>query len=249
MDTLASAITLNPYMERYRMDYSQIALALVREIVKKQELSDADRQDITTLVQVAIGEAKAAVAINSTSSVTWANLARVYQAIMPIVQGADSWAIASFQQAINLDPVNPILRLGLGGVYYSLSRWDQAIRSFELAVAAKPDLANAHYNLALALREAGKLEEAADSMRQTIALLNAGTPDYDKAKKELEDLEAKIKTKKESEKAKKETGSEQAPAVTPGQGEQPPLEKPTVQKEPIVKPPINLPQGSEPPKQ
>lgn len=58
-------------------------------------------------------------------------------------------AIAKFQEAIQGDPRNARLYLGLGLVYQSFHRYAQAVQALEQAVQLSPSLAEAHYSLAL----------------------------------------------------------------------------------------------------
>lgn len=249
MDNLVSAITKNPRVDSYRIDYAQVSLALMREIAKKSELSDADKNDISQLVQLAIEQGKAGVTLNSVKSANWANLASIYRAIMPVVQGADQFTVQVYQQAIALEPTNPNLRIALGGVFYSLKNYDEAIKAFELAVAAKPNLANAHYNLAVALRDAGKIERAALELKQTMALVEPNSKDYEAVKKELDALGPQLeKLAQEASAAAQVARGEGEPAST-GQGGQAPLEAPQPAPSPIVTPKLELPQESAPPEQ
>ena len=238
MDNLALAITKNPYADFYRTDYAQVALALMQEIARKEELTDADRNDVSQLIQLAIAQGKAGVTLNPTKSSNWASLAQIYRTIMPVVQGADEFTVSVYQQAISLEPTNPNLRIALGGVFYSLKNYDEATRAFELAVAAKPDLANAHYNLAIALREAGKIERAALELQQTLALVEPNSKGYDAVKQALDPLQAQL-----DQKAREATAS----AVTRGVGEQAPLQAPQPVPTSGVDPKLTLPSESAPP--
>src|SRR5205085_3357380 len=110
-------------------------------------------------------------------------------AIIPFAKGADALAIQYYNQAIALDPYNPSLRISLGGLYYAAADYDNAINSFSLAIAAKNDLANAHYNLALAYEKKGETTKAIDELKNTIGLLPKDSKDYTLAKEELNKLE------------------------------------------------------------
>lgn len=44
--------------------------------------------------------------------------------------------------------------------YFTVGDWAQAAQAFERAVAAQPDLAEAHYNLAVSLDQSGQAAEA-----------------------------------------------------------------------------------------
>ena len=194
-DTLRSAIMINPNIDRYHSSFSQMNIALASAIAQKKDITDGDKDTITQLIQAAISEAKAAVSLNLQRSGNWDNLGRVYQSIMAFAQGSDNFAIQSYSQAISLDPVNPDLRIALGGVYYALGRYDEAISSFQLATLAKGDLANAHYNLSAAFREKGEIEKAINEMDIVLSLVQKDSNDYNLAKAELEALQKKLPAK------------------------------------------------------
>jgi tetratricopeptide (TPR) repeat protein len=226
-DLVRKAITLNPYVDRYHATYAQINLALARTVATKQQVTDEDKTTIAQLVQQAIREGKATVTLNPQRAGNWELLAKTYQSIMPFAQGADAFAIQTFNQAIVLDPINPNLRISQGGIFYALGRFDEAIRVFELAVISKPNLANAHYNLAMAYKEKGEIEKAITSMTNVVALVNKDSNDYQVAKTELENLEKR--------------------RATPATGEAETLVPPQEAEAPIVKPPVELPSDANPP--
>ncbi|MDO8503841.1 MAG: tetratricopeptide repeat protein [bacterium] len=228
--TFIKAIQQNPGRDVYRITYSQTNIAIANSLAGKKDLTDQDKQTINQLVQQAIREGKAAVVLNPRISANWENLARIYQALIPLAQGADQWAISSYQQAINLDPVNPILRIAFGGVFYSLQQYDDAIRTFELAVSAKPDFANAHYNLAAALKGAGATQKAIAEMEQVLKLVKEDSPDYQLAQSELNALRGQLAQKEA-------TPSGKLSELTP------PEATPSAKLEPK----LNLPQEATPP--
>lgn len=236
-DAIVQAVRLNPRAVQYRSTAAQTNLAIANSLASKKDLTDQERQTVAQLVQQSIREAQAAVALHRTNSANWESLARLYQSLMSFAKDADQFTLSSYQQAIALDPVNPLTRISFGGVYYALKQYDNAIRAFELAVASKPDLANAHYNLAIALREKGETQRAYQEMQTTVALLKPGTQDYDKAKAELDELQKKAA-------AATATGSA---APKTGAGAQPPLEGPAPAPSPVIEPQLDLPDTAAPP--
>ena len=226
-DLLRKATAANPYVDRYHATYAQVNLALARSLAAKKDITDTDKQTISQLIQQAIREGKATVTLNKERAGNWEILARIYQSIMPFAQGADNFTVQTFTQAVALDPINPNLRIALGGVYYALGRYDEAISVFQVATLAKSDLANAHYNLAIALREKGEIEKAITEMEAVVSLVSKDSSDYQLAKTELDNLEKRRP-------AKATEGSE---TLTP------PSPSPT----PAIKPPLNLPEDSTPP--
>jgi len=204
-DNIRQAIVLNPFIERYRISFSQLNLLIADGIAAKAnqpqgkdekpyQLTEQDRQNITQAIQAAINEGKAAVTLNPQKALNWENLAGIYRNIIGSAQGADVWTVSAFQRAIVADPQNPIYRLNLGGIYYSLSNFEEAARLFEQAVSLKPDWANAHYNLAWADYQRQNYQRAVAGMQNAITLLNPqkDKADLEKAQKELEEFKKKL---------------------------------------------------------
>jgi tetratricopeptide (TPR) repeat protein len=191
-DTLLLAMRANPYRDNYRVVYSQTNLLLANSIASNQNLSESDRTTATQLIQQSIREAKNAVALNPQKVSNMENLATVYRNLLNLAQGADQWTVASYRQAIQLDPVNPNLRIALGGVFYSLKSYDDAISMFRQAADLKPDLANAHYNLAAAYREKKEYALALSEMQAVVQLVDKTSPDFTKASEELEELRKQV---------------------------------------------------------
>lgn len=226
-NALTRAIALNPNVDRYHATLDQLNLAIAQGIAQKKDITDTDKQTVTQLIQQAINEGKATVTLNQLRSANWELLARTYQSIMPFAQGADQFTIQTYTQAIALDPINPNLRIALGGVYYALGRYDDAINTFTLAVAAKSDLANAHYNLAIAYREKKDFDKAITEMNNVLSLVTKDSQDYTLAKQTLDDLE-------KNKPATPATGSANLKPPAPAQTSN-------------IKPPIALPKEATPP--
>ncbi|MBI3620548.1 tetratricopeptide repeat protein [Candidatus Roizmanbacteria bacterium] len=199
------AAIINPYSERFRINFAQTNLLIANNIATRlaeeqknpkttTDLLNQDRQIISQAINSAIQEAKAAVALNPQKSTNWENLAFVYRSVLNLAQGADVWTVAAYQRAIFIDPQNPVYRLSLGGIYYTLGSFDDAIRLFEQAVALKNDWANAHYNLAWAAFQKSDFQRAATEMQNVLLLLNPQKDqgDYARAQKDLADFKKKL---------------------------------------------------------
>lgn len=188
---MRTAISQNTYVDRYHLGFAQVNLALAQTMAQNKNITDEDKKIISQLIQEAIRQGKAAVFLNSQRSGNWELLAKIYQSIIPYAQGSDQFSVQSYAQAVALDPINPNLRIAQGGVYYSMGRWDEAIEAFKLAVAAKSNLANAHYNLSAAYRERGEIDRAIAEMNIVLSLVPKGSADETTAKTELEALNEK----------------------------------------------------------
>jgi tetratricopeptide (TPR) repeat protein len=227
------AIQKNPYVGGYHRTYAITNLQLASAIAGQgEELSDQDRDNIAQLIQQSIREAKAAVALDSQKTTNWETLANVYRNLVNVADNADQWTIASYVEAIGTDPLNPRLRLELGGVYYRLGQFDQAIRLFQQATELKPNWANAFYNLSAAHKEKGELELSYANLKLAVSLVEPGTPDAAKAQEELTALEAQLNIN--------QTGTPEVPQEIQGQLNQPaPLPSPIAE-------PIELPEDAGP---
>jgi tetratricopeptide (TPR) repeat protein len=189
-DLMQKTISQNPQIDRYHASFAQVNMALASSLAAKKDITEDDKKTVSQLIQQAINEGKNTAILNPDKSGNWELLAGIYKQVMPFAQGADNFAIQTYNQAIALDPINPNLRISLGGVYYALGRYDEAIEAFKLAVLAKQDFPNAHYNLAVAYREKKDITKATEEMNKVLSLVGKNSADYELAKKELEKLES-----------------------------------------------------------
>jgi len=213
IEPLSQAADLNKSNDVYRRN---LALAILvkadREfsedvkLDKKKDEKDEDyqqrlqaaRQDkvrqISQLTAAAVNTAKAATDINDKNVANWSVLASIYQSLVGVTDGADDWAVKSYESAIALEPSNPALHTELGKVYLYQSdvarqgtqskdekekadaqkKTDdllaKAVDEFNKAVELKSDYAPARYNLALALDRQGKLKDAIKKMEEVVTL-------------------------------------------------------------------------------
>ncbi|MBU1000725.1 O-antigen ligase family protein [Patescibacteria group bacterium] len=220
-NNLVAAEKLNPYNDTYRIDLAQTNFALANAIATAKapteaspagSLTDQDKQNIQTLLQQSITEAKTAVTLSPKSAINWEILGMLYRQISGVAQNALVFSLDSYGRAIFQDPLNPNLRVSVGGVYYAIQNYDMAIRFFTDSINLKPDFANGYYNLSVALRDKGDLTNALTLAEKLLTLLvDESSPDYKTAGDYLDDLKnrASSGTTEESEiqpPASEETG-------------------------------------------
>lgn len=198
---LIAAEKLNPYNDLYRTDLAQINLALANAIASAKapteaspagSLTDQDKQNIQVLLQQSINEGRVAVTLSPRSAVNWEVLGLLYRQISGVAQNALVFSLDSYGRAIFQDPLNPVLRLNVGGVYYAIKNYDLAIRFFTDAVNLKPDYANGYYNLSVALRDKGDLQNAKALAEKVLTLVDKDSADYKTAEDYLDDLKNRI---------------------------------------------------------
>ncbi len=202
-DNQRQAIILNPFIERFHGSFAQTNLLIANNLSLKNKdgkITEQDRQTIAQAIQAAIAEGKAAVSLNPQKADGWQNLASIYQNVINAAAGADVWTISAYQRAIIADPQNPVYRVGLGGVYYSLNKYDDAAKFFEQAVSLKPDWPNANYNYAWANFQIKNYPQAVNALQATLKLVDPklNKADYEKVQKELEEFK-KMLPKEESQ--------------------------------------------------
>ncbi len=215
---LQQAETLNKEIDLYRVDLAQTNFALANAIAiqkgptkenPKGSLTDQDKKNIQQLLSQAINEGRVSVVLSPRSSRNYEVLGAIYRNITGVAQNALAFSLDSYGKAIQRDPLNPALRISVGGIYYSVKNYDLAIRFFTDAANLKPDYANAYFNLAIALREKGDLQNAVLVAQQTVSLLskNTNTPDYKIATKLLSELKQKAEEAKKTEAPAAQTNS------------------------------------------
>ena len=186
------AIIQNPFIEKYRGNFSQTNLFVANNLAQKDQkkITEQDRQTIAQAIQAAISEGKAVIYLNPQRAEGWQNLASIYLNVINSVKDADVWTISAYQRAIILDPQNPDYRISLGKVYYSLEKYDEAVNFFRQAVELKPDYPNAQYNYAWTSFKRKDYSQAVLSMQNVLNLLDqkTNTTDYEKARKDLEEF-------------------------------------------------------------
>jgi len=200
---LQKAEAINPEVDLYRVDMAQTNFALANALAIQKgpsktspsgSLTDADKKTIQTLLSQSINEGRVAVTLSPRSARNWEVLASVYRNITGVAQNALAFSLDAYGKSIQRDPLNPALRVSVGGVYYSVKRYDLAARYFSDATNLKPDYANAYYNLSIAYRDGGDLQNATTVAQQLVTLLqtNQSSPDYKAASAYLADLKAKV---------------------------------------------------------
>lgn len=198
-DLLGSAINLNPRVDKYHASYAQVNLAIARSIIASKkdakDLTDDEKNTVLQLIQQAIREGQATVSLNPTRAGNWQVLANIYQVIIPFANQADQFALQSYSQTIALDPLDPTLRIAQGGIYYSLGKYDDAINAYQFAAYAKPDFANAYYNLSAAYAAKNDFDNAIAAMNKVLSLVPKDSSDYKQAQSDLDTLTKKQKTK------------------------------------------------------
>ncbi|MBI3755779.1 MAG: tetratricopeptide repeat protein [Deltaproteobacteria bacterium] len=109
-------------------------------------------------------------------------MARLYFTIGDIIMAENS-----ARKAIAIQPMDFKAHVTLGNIYKS-TNLDLAIKEYETALAINPDYTEAHYNMAVSLKEMGRHEEALKHYRKFLETAPPDEPFRKDAMKHLERL-------------------------------------------------------------
>jgi len=181
------AARLNARMDVYWRDLAQLYVARANRIAADQSLPlDVRQQQTGMAVRDAVSAAKKATESNDKNVVNWNVQGFVYRSLIG-TPGAESFAVASYERARELEPASPFPWTELGRVkilqVQQLAReglLDQeaveqerqrllaeALDDLEQAVKLKPDYAPAHYLMAVVQDQQGNEVEAIAKLEET----------------------------------------------------------------------------------
>lgn len=188
--------------DEYLRTFSQLLLLRINNLIAGGEPSLAPeslRFEIQNTIAYAVDIAKQATLINKNNSLNWSNLANVYERIIPVVSGADSFAEENYKKAIDLDPKNPQELVNLARSLISAAdiygandanlkrdKLDRAKTYLEESLKLKADYFNARYFLGLIYDRFGDKRAALEQFER-IAEFN---PNNQEVKKIVENLKA-----------------------------------------------------------
>jgi len=195
-----AAISMFPYRDIYYRSFSDTNLALANALAENQPKNSSPsaqiQKDILTLIQQSINAGRAAVTIAPETSFDWNNLSSIYRSLIGFGQNADQFTILTLNQAIALDPNNPQQYINLGGVYYQLGQYDNAIREFTIAINLKPDYANAYYNVGHAYEQEGQYGNALTAFQTVKQLVGGNAANVKIINADIATLNSQIATSK-----------------------------------------------------
>lgn len=194
------AVNADPYEDVYRRNFVITTLEIASILSQVEDPTETDTAQIQELVSSAVLETRRLTELTNPLDVNnWQVRGLVYESLIGAAENAAGFAVNGYTNAINLEPTNPNLWIALGGIYYKQADYANAIQAFARSVQLKNDLANAHYNLAFALKEAGDPITAVTQLEIVARLVPEGSEaaqkiqtDLEEFRKLAEDLRARI---------------------------------------------------------
>ena len=183
------AIAFNPYFDIYRRRYAITSAGIAEILAQKTDKTAQDNTTISELVQQAVREGQAAVALDPTDAQNYSLLASIYQRLIGGVDGAETFAEQYYVQSINLFPSAPELYVSLAGIYIRQEKWDRAVSVLNQALQVKSDYANTFFNLGFALEKLNAFAEAKAAYERTLTFVqDPNSEDYVALTKKIEEL-------------------------------------------------------------
>ena len=193
---LDKAATYNRYNDIYYRNLGQALLLRVSEELAAEEEMSAERANlIRALTAASINAAKMGTDLGSHNVLNWRIRGSIYREVIGLIGGADAFAVASFERAIELDPVNPLNYTELAKVHLVIAeiarqllaspdeetaaaaqiKLDESLtlaaEALDKAIELKPDYAPALYQLAIVFERQGRLDDAVLKM-ESVAQYN-----------------------------------------------------------------------------
>jgi tetratricopeptide (TPR) repeat protein len=155
-DFIGKAVTLYPN-DLYFRAYSQIYLVKLSSIANKGgTLSDADKASLQDSFNQAVNSAQMATTYDEMDYLNFQLLGSVYQSVGTLgVKDAYSKAVAAYQTASSLNPLNPSLKLAMASASFANGDVQAAKDYGNLALALKPDYVDALVTLSQIAKSQG----------------------------------------------------------------------------------------------
>jgi len=211
---ILSAANLNPAVDVYWRDLSQLYLTRVNQIAADQGLLQGDQQQQTqAAVSNAVAAARAATQVAPANVANWNVQGFVYRSLIGI-QGAEALAQEAYLKAAELEPTSPFpwtelarskvvqaQALALGEAEATRAKvLEEALENLKKALELKDDYAPAHFLTAVVYDQQGRSDEAVAKLEETkliaspndiglafqLGVLYWQRKELDKAKEELE---------------------------------------------------------------
>lgn len=197
---LDRAVRFNRFNDAAERDLAQALLQRVGEEIRDLKdisaVAPETAQYIQALAAASVNASVAATDLSPRNPVNWLTRASVYREFIPLIGNAGEAAIEAHRQAIALEPLNPSDHVELGKTYLALAdsllelaksedagvaadarasrdaHLAAAEAAFAAAIAIKSDYAPAHYQLAVAYEQQGRLDDAIGKL-ESVAKYNA----------------------------------------------------------------------------
>ncbi|MEK9165290.1 MAG: tetratricopeptide repeat protein [Patescibacteria group bacterium] len=182
------AISINQRRAEYYLDDAKISLAQLEKEIEEQEAPNISSAQLQTLLAAAVNQSKKAELLKGYSVSTWETRGMIFESISKWTSEGRIHAINAFEQAINLEPSNPVLYYKLGDNQQELWRaenskvlsagekiedfemLDQAQKNLEKAIELKQDYVAPRLVLAKIFETRGDAQSALGTLKAALMI-------------------------------------------------------------------------------
>lgn len=214
IEKISQASNLNPNLDSYWRDISQLYLVKLNEALERGDLaSEETAEKVQFFAKNSMNSAKKATDLNPADTANWSVAGFIYQNMIGLAPGVEDRALSFYQKATELEPTNPYFFAEMGRVYLAKSdlsaqqnketekaeNLKTAKDYFEKSLGLKQDYALAHFQIALIYIREGKIKEAIDRLEALkltapsdaglafqLGIIYYNNNQYEAAKRELE---------------------------------------------------------------
>ncbi|MBU3934610.1 tetratricopeptide repeat protein [Patescibacteria group bacterium] len=179
--SIEKAVGLNPSSDLYLRQLSRAYILKIEKEVARTDISQEEKNsNLQSLIANSINSSKMASDVNPKNANNWLTRGLIYQNLIGAVPDSGSWAIKSYDEAINLEPNSPYYPTQKGIVYLAqfsaLTKENegdgpnilaQAKEQFDKAIQLKSDYAPALFQMAIISQMEGKTSEAIKGLEDT----------------------------------------------------------------------------------
>lgn len=168
---ILKSVDLDRQDKEYRA-LSEIGILKMQNIINDTSSSPDDlRAKFQSVLSSTIQRAQNAVNINNIEPMNYMNLAKVYEAVIPLkIEGASDLAISNLSEAFKRDPLNPDILVLKAKIEVSMNNLKDAKIDLEKSIELKPDYAVSNFMLAQIEAANGNLENAIKKTKDTYFL-------------------------------------------------------------------------------
>jgi tetratricopeptide (TPR) repeat protein len=146
-----------------------LARAYLGELAREAMKPEPDNQRLANIVALTVAEGKRAVELSPNRVTAQETLGFIYRDIRGLAEGASEWGIRVLEQAIELEPKNPILISELAKFYVGNEDLEKAKELFARALEVKGDYVDAAVSLSILEENEGQTEEAIRLMEELVS--------------------------------------------------------------------------------
>jgi len=156
---IINAMKLDKKNSLYPISLTRVYLSQIKEEIKKAP-SEQSSNLLRDLAEAVVNSAVRATELSPNSVSAWELRGSVYRDIYSVVSEAETAILSSFETAINLEPLNPILLTELGKAYILTGDNAAAQEALNKALELKSGYEEAKIQLAIVKDKTGMSEEA-----------------------------------------------------------------------------------------